>query len=75
MFCENYDKLVSNLEGRGFTVHSAAGGDEAKKKLVLDLIGDRASVGRRLDDDQLARASRRSARAGQPRLFPLGRQA
>ena len=44
MFCENYDKLVSNLEGRGFTVHSAAGGEEAKK-LVLDLIGDRASVG------------------------------
>ena len=30
MFCENYDKLVSNLEGRGFTVHSAAGGEEAK---------------------------------------------
>ena len=44
MFCEDYDKLVSNLEGRGFTVHSAAGGEEAKK-LVLDLIGDRASVG------------------------------
>lgn len=44
MFCENYDKLVSNLEGRGFTVHSAASGEEAKK-LVLELIGDRASVG------------------------------
>ena len=44
MFCENYDKLGSNLEGRGFTVHSAASGEEAKK-LVLELIGDRASVG------------------------------
>ena len=71
MFCENYDKLVSNLEGRGFTVHSAAGGEEAKK-LVLELIGDRASVG---CGGSMTISSRRSARAGQPRLFPLGRQA
>lgn len=30
MFCENYDKLVSNLEGRGFTVHSAAAARKQK---------------------------------------------
>lgn len=43
MFCENYDKFVSNLEGRGFTVHSARTGAEAKKT-ALELIGT-ASVG------------------------------
>ena len=37
MFCENYDKLVSNLEGRGFTVHSAAGGEEAKSGSMLKI--------------------------------------
>lgn len=43
MFCENYDKLVSNLEGRGFTVHTAADGAEAKS-IALELIGG-CSVG------------------------------
>lgn len=44
MFCENYDKLVSNLgRAAGFTVHSAAAAKS--EKLVLELIGDRASVG------------------------------
>lgn len=43
VFCENYEKLVSNLEDRGFTVHSAANGAEAKE-IALSLIGG-GSVG------------------------------
>lgn len=38
MFCENYDRFVNELESRGFTVHSAQTGEEAKE-IVLKLIG------------------------------------
>ena len=44
MFCEDYDKLVETFEKRGFTVHSAASANEAKK-LVLSLVGSGTSVG------------------------------
>ncbi len=37
MFCENYEALVSALEGRGFLVHSAERGEQAKE-IVLDLV-------------------------------------
>ena len=38
MFCDNYEKLLEQLQSRGFTTHSAANGEEAKA-LVLELIG------------------------------------
>lgn len=38
MFCEKYDEFINELQIRGFTVHTAKSGEEAKE-IALSLIG------------------------------------
>lgn len=44
MFCTDLDALITNLKRRGFTVHTAANGAEAKS-IALELIEKEKTVG------------------------------